>query len=117
MPQCATEHRDTCSETVRSSATPRPHLTGQEEGVQQLRGCSRVVSGGSTSGTVGAAGDTMGGGDWGRTDGNTSPVCDLYLESICWCLLEVVFLSEEFPILVLCLGQPAPVIVNFPSNT
>lgn len=100
------------SDAVWDSGVTRPCLTGQEEGVQQLRGCSRVVLGGSTSGT---AGDRVGGRNWRRTDGNTppSPVRDLYLESTCWCLLllpcvtlVVMFLSEEFPILLHLLGQP-----------
>lgn len=94
-------------------------------GVQQLRDCSRVVPRGSTSGTAGAAGEAMGGRDWGRTDGNMSPspVHDLYLEFICWCLLllpyvasVVVFLSQEFSVLLHLLGHPAPVIVKSPGN-
>ena len=53
----------------------------------------------------------------------SSPVHDLYLESTCWCLLllpyitlVVVFRSEEFPILLHLLGQPVPVIVKSPVN-
>ena len=63
MPQRATEHRDVRSDAAWDSGVPRPCLTGQEDGAQQLRGCSRVVSGGSTSGTAGAAGEAVGGRD------------------------------------------------------
>jgi len=82
VPQRTTEHRDVCSDAAWDSAVPRPCLTGQDEGAQQLCGCSKAVSRGSTSGT---AGGRVGARNWRRTDGNMSPspAHDLYLESAC----------------------------------
>lgn len=63
--------------------------------------------------------------EWGRTDGDMSPppVHGLYLGSPCWRLLlspcvtlVLVFLGEEFPILLHLSGQPVPIFVKSPGN-
>lgn len=122
VPQRATEQRAVCADAVWDAGVTRHRLTGQGERAQQLRGRSGVISGGSTSGT---AADKVGGRNWRRTDRNTSPspTYDLYLQSTCWYLrllpyvtLVVAFLGEEFPILLHLLGQPVPVIVKSPGT-